>query len=247
MSPKPGKSVYLRGGYLAPTERVLFETHPSKWFYFPLPVLCLGAFGIADYLVGTTVYPRLPALGWLSRALENLLPSSYSGLPDPRVLLLIACLVGTLAVVGWLFWRMYLWIRDTYVLTDDRIIEQKGIIRTSQEDIPLNQIRDVDVLQLTYRSRLFRFGTVEFKSLSQLEVWEDVPEPAYSISGGLMSPIPKVLNTRPRYLWNPLDPEAVRSGVEKWVGVPTPVRIERMVEQALRDRSTGPPKPPSGP
>jgi len=239
--------VYLRRGYLAPSERVLFETHPSKWFYFPAPVLSLALFGLASYVVATTVSSVLPPVWWLSTSLERVLPSSYGGIPDPRVLLLVGCLIGTLAVLGWLFKRVYDWVRDTYVLTDDRIIEQKGIIRTKQEDIPLNQIRDVDVLQLTYTSRLFHFGTVEFKSLSQLEIWGDESQPPRGESVWSGPAVSRATSLRHRYLLDPLEEEAKSSGVEMWVGVPSPVRIEQLVEQALRDRSTGPPKPPGTP
>ena len=243
MSPKPGKSAYLRNGYLAPTERVLFETHPSKWFYFPLPVFWLVVFGFASYAAATSMYSSLPAVWWLSAFIKSVLPASYPHLPDPRTLLLIVCLVATLVVVVWLLKVMYEWVWDTYVLTDDRIIEQKGIIGLTQEEIPLNQIRDVEVQQLSWTSRLLRIGTIEFKSLSQLDFRPESPAAAAGRPRDPQSPESTPRGRHSRYLFDPREPESMESGVESWVGVPTPVRIERLVEQALRARSTGPPEP----
>lgn len=247
MSREPGTSAYLRRGYLAPSERVLFETHPSKWFYFPAPAAYLAIVGVVTYASATSVNSKLPAIWGLSAWIESLLPSSYAGLPDPRVLLLIVCLVAVLAGVGWTFALMYDWIGDTYVLTDDRIIEQKGIIRTSQEDIPLNQIRDVEVQQLTFIARLLRIGTVEFKSLSQLDLHYATRVPFVDPLDKSQRPKTPPEHRRYRYLVNPRKQDSRDSGVESWVGVPTPVRIERLVEQTLRDRTTGPPRPPGYP
>ena len=250
MSRKPGNSAYLRRGYLAPSERVLFETHPSKWFWFPAPVAYLAVVGFATYASATSVYSRLPAVWGVSAFIERFLPSSHAGLPDPRVLLLIVCTVAMLAGVVWMFALIYDWVSDTYVLTDDRIIEQKGIIRTVQEDIPLNQIRDVLVDQRSWTSRLLRFGNVEFTSLSQLDITDITYEsrPASTPRVPESEPPKAVSHHRySLYRWNPRSQESRDSGVESWIGVPTPVRIERLVEQALRDRSTGPPKPPGYP
>jgi membrane protein YdbS with pleckstrin-like domain len=235
MALKPGTSAYLSGGYLARTEQVLLETHPSKWFYFPFPVLYFVLFGFADYLVATTVYAQLPAVGWLTASFANLVPSSFGGLPNPRILLLVASLVGTLAVIGWLLARLYEWVGDAYVVTEDRIIEQKGIFRTFQQYIPLNQIRDVDVTQRDLTSRIFRFGLIRFRSLSQME------PPNMTLEQAMLNSAPRRLR-KPRKrrfvrsVFNPRYDSAWASGVEFWVGVPSPLRIERTIEQALRNR-----------
>jgi len=246
MALKPGTSAYLSSGYLASTEQVLLETHPSMWFYFPFPVLYLALLGIADYTVATTVYSRLPSMGWLTATVDRLVPSSHAGLPDPRVLLLIGFTLASLAVVGWLFARLYEWVGDAYVVTEDRIIEQKGIVRTVQQYIPWNQIRDVDVYQRNLLSKVFRFGLVRFRSLSQLEPRVDDIEQAM-----LANPAKPLRRRRNRwFVWSVFNPRhdvAMASGAEFWVGVPSPVRIERTVEQALRSRSEEVYRPRGGP
>jgi len=246
MALKPGTSAYLSKGYLARTEQVLLETHPSMWFYFPFPVLYLALFGMVDYTVASTIYSQLPSVGWLTVTVDHLVPSSFVGLPNPRALLLIGCTVGTLVVVGWVFARLYEWVGDAYVVTEDRIIEQKGIVRTFQQYIPLNQIRDVDVYQRNLLSRVLRFGMVRFRSLSQVDPSLDDVQKALRAN-----PAKPLRKPRKRwFVWsdfNPRSAAAMASGAEFWVGVPSPVRIERTVEQALRSRSEDVYHPRDGP
>ena len=243
MGLKPGTSAYLRKGYLASNERVLFETHPSKWYYFSFPTLYLALLGFADYASASAIYSQLPAVGSLTGILRTIIPSSYGIVPNPRILLLVAFLIGTLAVTAWMLRRLYEWVSDTYVVTDDRIIEEKGIVRTVQQEIPLSQIRDVDVYQDTLFARAFRLGTVRFKSLSQQDIPGETQEQSMARSGGRVLPKSTYMNPLKVRLFNPRNEVAKISGVEWWVGVPYPVRIERTVEQALRSRTPGPLNP----
>jgi hypothetical protein len=231
---KRGTSHYLRGSYLAPTEQVLFETHPSKWFYFPGPLAALVALAIGDYAVASAAFPRLWSLPWITGWLERLVPSSFGSLPDPRTVLLIGFLALTLGALAWTFARVYHWVMETYVVTDDRIIEQKGIIRTVNQEIPLHQIRDVNVLQRTFRTRILRYGTIRFKSLSEQDFPNETPEQAMIRSVGKPMPKSGVPGAKAVDIYNPRDEVAQSTGIEWWVGVPNPVRIERTVEQALR-------------
>jgi hypothetical protein len=244
MAPKPGSSHLLRRGYLAPTEQVLFETRPSKWFYFPGPVAALIAFAFATYASATTLFSRLPTVPWVTSWIQHLVPASYAALPGPRTILLIVLLAAALASVVWLLARLYLWVGESYVVTDDRVIEEKGIVRTVDQEIPVHQIRNVHVFQDSWAARLLHYGTVQFKSLSQPDLPNETWVDAMIRSSG--RPIPKSLlpNTEGLSIFDPRHRIARMSGVEWWVGVPSPVRIERMVELALRAPTTVQAVPP---
>jgi Bacterial PH domain len=234
MALKRGSSRYLRAGYLASTEQVLFETHPSKWFYFPGPLAALVVLAIGDYVTASVAYPKLWSVPWITGWVGRLVPSKFASLPDPRILLLSGFALLTLGALIWTFVRLGEWVMDTYVVTDDRIIEQKGILRTVNQEIPLHQIRDVNVLQNSLGSRSLRYGTIRFKSLSEQDFPNETPQEAMVRHHG--RPLPKSGFPNPASvdIYDPRDPVAKSTGIEWWVGVPNPLRIERTVEEALR-------------
>ena len=210
MSLAPGHSRLLRRHFLGLNERVIIETHPSKWWYFWAPGLAAAFLAVFDYLVATRVYSGLPFSGW------------SAGLPDPSLvpwtnLLLTFAIMLT---AGWLLgfaWQFYLWAAQTYVVTDDRIVQQTGIIRHVVQEIPIRQIRDVDVFQRSLKARVFKYGNLRFKSLSEID-----------------SPAAATKFERLQSIYNPEHELAKLSGVEWWVGVPDPFKIERTIEDETR-------------
>jgi len=239
----PGKSRLLRRHYLAPEEQVLVEMHPSKWFYFPGPVAAAALVLFFDYWVATRLYsnlPQVPTLSpWLSR-LPN--PAFGAGLTP----LTVIALVLTVAVGVFALQRWYLWAAQTYAVTNDRLIQQKGIVNHIIEEIPLQQVRDMNVYQQSLRARVFRVGTIRVQSLSEFNIVDDLPDQhvkrttleksdavtkaALAKSGALSYKDFEEL----KFILDPKEYLARASGIEWWVGVPNPFKIERLTQTATR-------------
>ncbi len=232
----PGESRLIRRHYLGLQERVLFEAHPSRWFYFVKPTF-LAAITIAFvYLVVARSQPSLPLSGVLAPT-----PNWSLGLwPQLLYAIAVVLVLISVAVTGRSLW---LWAGQTYAVTDQRLIQQKGIVRHVIQEIPLQQVRDVDVYQDSFWARvLFRVGTVRVKSLSEVDF------PDYVRRGLASSAVPTdgSLSLRTQFdqlehILDPKHPLARASGIEWWVGVPNPFRIEREIANATRalSHSTG--------
>jgi len=221
----PGESRLLRRHFLASGEQVLLETHPSRWWYFFAPSAALPFLLFFDYVVLTRVNTTLPQVPYLS--------SWLAGLPrmDGYSATYLFGLIAVALTVFWILWdlgRTYAWASQTYAVTDDRIIQQTGLVRHVIQEIPIRQIRDVDVFQRSLWARILRYGNLRFKSLSEI----DPP--------GVASEFSALEN-----IFNPMHPLAKRSGVEWWVGVPNPFLIERTVEGGTRAAFAA--RPPGGP
>jgi membrane protein YdbS with pleckstrin-like domain len=134
----PGKSRLIRRHYIAADERVLLETHPSRWFFFTKPLfLFLVTVGFL-YLLAARASPGSPLHSVLAAA-----PFWSLGLwPTFLYFVGVVLIVATLVVV---FLSLKHWANQTYAVTDERLIQQKGIFRHVIQEIPLQQIRDVDV------------------------------------------------------------------------------------------------------
>ena len=219
----------LRHGYLASGERVLFETHPSKWWYFVGPVFWGGILAIFDYIVAARAMASMPWAKPISTALAPISPS----------------LLGAIAVVinvAWLVWlglRTYDWAWRAYVVTDDRIIQQDGIVTHVIQEIPIRQIRDVDVFQKSLWARAFRYGNLRFKSLTEVELPDLTSRfgeltADYSPRGNIREPHAASSDDPFSTHYNPRDKKAMETGVEWWIGVPNPFAIERLVEARSR-------------
>lgn len=235
--PGPGQSRLLQAGYLSPTERVLYETHPSKWFYFGWMSGYLVLVAVIDYLLAARYFTALPVGAGLRSLLDRIPSTHWIGPVGPYLLLVVVAGLLTLHwAVRW--WRTtWEWWSDTYVVTDDRVIEQKNVVFHDFQEIPIRQIRDVDVRQDTVCSRLFGYGTLRLKSLGEVELADDVVNPAeasYARSGGRILPKSAFPPFHDKAMFDPRSEVAKSSGVEWWVGVPNPIRIERAIEAAMR-------------
>lgn len=193
---------------------MLLEMHPSRWWYFFGPAVTFPFLVFFDYLILTrvdTALPQVPVLSGKLAALPGV--SGYSA----TFFLGVVAVVLTAVWAGWEVKRFYDWASQTYAVTEDRIIQQNGIIRHVIQEIPIRQIRDIDVFQKSFRARILRYGNLRFKSLSEVE-------PA-----GAVSKFPEL-----EHILDPRHPLAKQSGVEWWVGVPNPFLIERTVENMTR-------------
>ncbi|HKV89838.1 MAG TPA: PH domain-containing protein [Thermoplasmata archaeon] len=178
-SPSRALPRYLKATYLADGELLLRETRATKLYYFPGPILwLLVALGF-DYLAASVRYPAWPPVPGLT--------SRFASLPaiaakDPGSYLVIVSLLLTLVVVLWLLVRFLRWISNVYAVTSSRVILQRGIFGRDFDEIPIAQVRGVDVHQ-NVGQRILRYGSVQVsaeggtgRSIGN-EVWHGIPKP----------------------------------------------------------------------
>jgi membrane protein YdbS with pleckstrin-like domain len=164
---------HLKATYLADQEYLLEETRATGLFYFPGPIVWLLVFGVLTYV---TEASRDHWWGSIAAYATEL---SKIGTTAGRA---IAVLFGFLFLVGlvWLLVRYLRWIRTVYAVTSRRVIVQKGILGRDFDEIPVNQVRGVDVHQ-SVGQRILGYGSVRVSSegMTRLgnEDWLGIPKP----------------------------------------------------------------------
>ena len=169
----------LKATYLAEQEYLLEETRASKFLYFPGPVLWTAIFGVLAYLTWA-IRLGLPTLASYSSALGRLATAIHydktTTVEVVGVLLVVLLLVG----LCWIAVRYVRWIRTVYAVTSRRVIVQRGILGKNFDEIPVIQVRGVDVHQ-TVGERILGFGTVRVSSEGGARVgnedWVGIPKP----------------------------------------------------------------------
>jgi len=166
----------LKATYLGDQEYLLEETRATKLFYFPGPALWTVIFGLATLFTAHTIASWMPDLApsvrqWLTLSSYASSISSYLA-----YLWLILFIIGLL----WLLVRYFRWITTVYAVTSRRVIIQRGILGKDFDEIPVTQVRGVDVHQ-TFGQRVLGYGTVRVsseggKSLGN-EDWKGIPKP----------------------------------------------------------------------
>jgi len=167
----------LKATYLADQESLLEETRATKLFYFPGPVLWTVVFGLLALFAAPAITSAVPKL--LSGATQWLTLSNYSSTTVQTYLAyfwLLLFLIGLL----WILIRYFRWITTVYAVTSRRVIIQRGILGKDFDEIPVTQVRGVDVHQ-RFGQRLLGYGTVRVsseggKSLGN-EDWKGIPKP----------------------------------------------------------------------
>ncbi len=169
----------LKATYLADQEFLLDETRASKFLYFPGPVLWAFVFGILAYLSWSvrTSLPRLSAYTDLVHRLASAIGHSRAMTAEYLAFLFtILFLIGLL----WIAVRYVRWIRTVYAVTSRRVIVQRGILGRNFDEIPVLQVRGVDVHQ-TVGQRILGYGTVRVSSEAGSRVgnedWIGIPKP----------------------------------------------------------------------
>ncbi len=164
----------LKATYLADQEGLLEETRATKLFYFPGPILWTVVFGFLTLFTATSIAPWIPTFStW---ALTTFTLSSYIPAKYLAYFWLVLFLIGLL----WLLIRYFRWITTVYAVTSRRVIIQRGILGKDFDEIPVTQVRGVDVHQ-TFGQRVLGYGTVRVsseggKSLGN-EDWKGIPKP----------------------------------------------------------------------
>jgi membrane protein YdbS with pleckstrin-like domain len=167
----------LKATYLGDTEYLLEETRATKLFYFPGPVVWTVLFGVLAFASAHAISSAVP--NWFPWLYSGLTLSNYLSSPMPMYLAffwLLLFLIGLL----WILIRYFRWITTVYAVTNRRVIVQKGILGKDFDEIPVTQVRGVDVHQ-SFGQRILGYGTVRVSSEggSRLgnEDWKGIPKP----------------------------------------------------------------------
>jgi membrane protein YdbS with pleckstrin-like domain len=168
----------LKATYLADQEGLLEETRATKLFYFPGPILWTFIFGLLALFSAPAITSAVPTFasgitGWLTLSKLNVSSTVQTYL---AYFWFILFLIGLL----WLLIRYFRWITTVYAVTSRRVIIQRGILGKDFDEIPVTQVRGVDVHQ-RFGQRLLGYGTVRVsseggKSLGN-EDWKGIPKP----------------------------------------------------------------------
>lgn len=92
-----------------------------------------------------------------------------------QVVLTLAVLVGVALWAGWVWIN---WVAAEITLTDQRVIQEAGVLVRSSQVIPLDRVQDVTTVQ-SLLGRLLDYGTVEVDTAGRVtnEVLTYVPGP----------------------------------------------------------------------
>jgi len=167
----------LKATYLADQEYLLQETRATKLFYFPGPIVFTFVFGLLALLSAPAISSAVPTFD--STATTWLTLSNYLNSTDQKYLALFWLV---LFVIGILFIlvRYLRWIVTVYAVTSRRVIVQKGILGKDFDEIPVTQVRGVDVHQ-SFGQRILGYGTVRVSSEGGSNVgnedWKGIPKP----------------------------------------------------------------------
>ncbi len=165
----------LKVGYLADRESLLRETRATALFYFPAPIFWILIVSALTYSVYAAEHTSLPAFPGLTAFWANTV-APHASIHD----ILLFFVVVLLLLVLWLIIRYLRWISTVYAVTSTRVIRQSGIFSRDFDEIPIPQVRGVDVHQKVGQ-RILGYGTVRVSSEggSRLgnEDWEGIPKP----------------------------------------------------------------------
>jgi len=164
----------LKATYLADQETLLEETRATKLFYFPGPILWTFVFGLLTLFTANTIVSWVPTFSSWAQTTFTL--SSYVSGKYLAYLWFILFVIGLL----WLLIRYFRWITTVYAVTTRRVIIQRGILGKDFDEIPVAQVRGVDVHQ-SFGQRILGYGTVRVSSEGGQrlgnEDWEGIPKP----------------------------------------------------------------------
>jgi membrane protein YdbS with pleckstrin-like domain len=167
----------LKATYLADQEYLLEETRATKLFYFPGPILFTFIFGLFALFSAPAITSSIPTFD--STATTWLTLSNYLSASTQQYLAYFWLLLFLIGIL-WLLVRYLRWIVTVYAVTSRRVIVQKGILGKDFDEIPVTQVRGVDVHQ-SFGQRILGYGTVRVSSEGGSNVgnedWKGIPKP----------------------------------------------------------------------
>ena len=171
---------HLKATYLADQEFLLEETRGTALYYFPGVILWLLVFGVLAIFTATAAYDWPGQIARYTDALATFAGWIHMDATTFEKYLLYVLLVLVFIGLVRLLIRYLRWISTVYAVTSRRVIVQKGILGRDFDEIPVLQVRGVDVRQ-TAGQRLLGYGTVRVSSEGGThlgnEDWEGIPKP----------------------------------------------------------------------
>ena len=158
----------LKATYLADQEYLLEETRATKLYYFPGPILF-------TFLMGLLVVIFHYDLG-------NVDANLGASIGGHAARFWVVALFGLLFLIGllWILVRYLRWISTVYAVTTRRVILQRGILGRDFDEIPVQQVRGVDVHQ-SFGQRILGYGVIRVSSEGGSRVgnedWRGIPKP----------------------------------------------------------------------
>ncbi|HTT73425.1 MAG TPA: PH domain-containing protein [Thermoplasmata archaeon] len=169
----------LKATFLGDQEFLLEETRATKLFYFPGPIVWLLITGVLTYL-SAAAYFGWPGLAAWTNALGTLAGWVHVGSSTWALWTTLFFAVLFLLGVIRTFVRYLRWISTVYAVTNRRVIVQKGILGKDFDEIPVTQVRGIDVHQ-SFGQRLLGYGTVRVSSEGGSRIgnedWKGIPKP----------------------------------------------------------------------
>ncbi|MCE5213288.1 MAG: PH domain-containing protein [Methanobacterium sp.] len=150
-------------------EKVLFETRPRFTLY-------LGSTMIKIIILFLLLY-FFTAILALTASVQYVLVS-YIQIPLVTWTAYFLLLVLFILFL-WIVWEIFNWRATRYILTTQRVMIKKGIIRKRKIYMPYHMIQDIDISQ-GLLERLFKAGDIEISGgheHTQL-IMEDTPNPS---------------------------------------------------------------------
>jgi membrane protein YdbS with pleckstrin-like domain len=167
----------LKATYLGDTEYLLEETRATKLFYFPGPLVWIIVFGVLAFASAHAISSAVP--NWFPWLYSGLTLSNYLSSPMPMYLAYFWLLLFIIGLF-WLLIRYFRWITTVYAVTNRRVIVQKGILGKDFDEIPVTQVRGVDVHQ-SFGQRILGYGSVRVSAEGGGRIgnedWKGIPKP----------------------------------------------------------------------
>ncbi len=167
----------LKATYLGDTEYLLEETRATKLFYFPAPVVWTVFFGVLAFASAHAITSAVP--DWFPSLYSGLTLSSYLSSTGQMYLAYFWLLLFIIGLL-WILIRYFRWITTVYAVTNRRVIIQKGILGKDFDEIPVTQVRGVDVHQ-TFGQRILGYGSVRVSAEGGGRIgnedWKGIPKP----------------------------------------------------------------------
>lgn len=179
-SPPPRAPRLVKAAFLADRERLVEETRASRLLYFPGPIAWTVVFLLLAYLTWAPA-AGLPSFSAFRSAVDQLASLAGADVGTTRLLITLVFLLVAAVGILWLMVRFVRWTRTVYAITDRRVLVQRGILGRDLDEIPVAQIRAVEVVQ-NARQRLLGYGTVTVSSQAGTKAlghgdWRGIPRP----------------------------------------------------------------------
>ncbi|MEO8954147.1 MAG: PH domain-containing protein [Ktedonobacteraceae bacterium] len=139
-----------------PDETVTLVVHKHKWFLFVPALPFIGSFALLFIEIGASTRLSNPFWPFLE----------------------IATVVLILLTLGWFLWKDFIvWYLETYIITNKRIINSRGLLEPTRQTTPLENVKQVGIELDNFLGFWLRFGTVHVYLTGGDLIMKEVPNP----------------------------------------------------------------------